>query len=995
MLPSEVADAAFDWFLSASLSGSHVPGIIVGRSGDPSRSRQMDGSADHGGLGDAVLLEREEELATLRSGVRSAARGDGSLVLIEGQAGVGKTSLIHAADAAAREAGVLTLRATALELEREVPGSVARKLLTPLLPRGGSPERLRLLRGLEPVLTPVLESSPSVIAPGSEDQQAAVTMALATLFERLLARAEPQGLAVLVDDAHWADAVSLRLLSYLLLESEGLAFALILALRPGERLPAGAHALRASPRARVLRPALLTPDAVAHLIRRALAGADDRFCEVVAQACAGNPFLLGELLRALQEQGIRGSAADADRAGQFLPDSVLSAVLVRLARLGDTPSRLARAASILGEAPLRQVAALAQMTSEVAEDAADRLVAAGLIAGQGQISFAHPLVQAAIYRDQMPFARARAHRQAAGILAADGTRIESVAAHLQLATPDGDPWVLDQLRKAAARALGDGDPRTAVTLLQRALREPPAPERRAGILLALADARAAGGLSGAVECARAAVELIGTPRDRAAALYDLGILLLARSDLVGAAACAEQGLQEAEEGGELADGLEGILLTSAVLVPELHKRVARRVEELRSAALAGTDPADPVTQAMLSLYMVDRGDDHQVVRRLADRALADSEGRGAVRAAMINHIGSTFVFLEAFDALESELTKVIDRAGVEGRVLTVAFARAWRAAGRLRRGDLAGTVADAELALELRHFGWHLHIGPCSATLVTALLEVGDITAAKAALESAAAVTDVPRQPLLLEARARLALALGDPPSAIDDIQTAHAFLQDTHGLDHPSILPWRSVVARATAKLGDVGAAIELALQEAALARQLRARRAEGIALTVAGALARGARGIDLLEQAQATLAAIPCALEHTRALVELGATLRRERQRSAARAPLRQALEQAARLGAVPLADRALDELRATGAHPRRETMQGAGSLTPTEKRIAELASRGLSNRAIADKLVITPKTVEWHLGRIYSKLSVAGRGDLATAGLLTGSCPTCSSR
>jgi hypothetical protein len=119
-------------------------------------------------------------------------------------------------------------------------------------------------------------------------------------------------------------------------------------------------------------------------------------------------------------------------------------------------------------------------------------------------------------------------------------------------------------------------------------------------------------------------------------------------------------------------------------------------------------------------------------------------------------------------------------------------------------------------------------------------------------------------------------------------------------------------------------GPAVGLALQEAELARRLRARRAEGIALTVAGAAARGTRGIGLLGQAQATLAGTPCALEQARALAELGATLRRERQRAAAREPLRRALGLVTRLGATPLATRALDELRPpvhTPAGKRRE--------------------------------------------------------------------------
>lgn len=945
-----------------------------------------------GGCDGAPLLERERELKALRTGVQNTA-AQGSLVLVEGPSGVGKTRLIHAAGSAARESGAWTLSATALELERDVPGAVTRTLLDPLLPQPGTRERSRLLRGLEPTLAPVLVSAPTAAVHGGDDHSAAVTLALATLLRRLLSYADREGVTVLVDDAHWADSVSLRLLSYLLLERAEFPIAVVLALRVGERLPAAAHALRAAPRAVVLRPAPLSASAAAQLVRWWMPAADPRFCEACARVCAGNPFLLGEMLRALRDEGTCGSAADADRVDDFLPESVLSAVLVRLARLGGPAAQLAQAASILGAAPLRQAATLAGMTSADADEAADKLAAAGLIGGRELVAFTHPLVRSAIYRDQLPFARSRAHRRAAEIIDSDGARIESVAAHLRLARPDGDHWVVRKLRAAAGRALTEGDPATAAALLERALREPPAPDQRAAILLALAEARAAGGLPGSAECAHQALELIDTPHARAEALYDLGILLLARSELVAAATCATQGLTEVTQnltgatqdlaratlGDELAGGLEGILLASAVLVPELHDRVDGRLEELRAAALAGNDPSDPVALAVLALRMVDRGDDRQVIRRLATRAFAASQGRGIVRAAMTNHAASALVFLDDLDAVEGELTKVIDQALGEGFLLTAMFGRTWRAAGRLRRGQLAAARSDAEAALELRHFGWHLHIGPCAATLTVALIELGDIPAARAALESAAAVTDVPRQPLLLAARARLALATASPQAAIDDIRTARAFLWDTHKLDHPAILPWRSVTATALAQLGQTAKALDLALEEAALARKLEAHRAEGIALATAGAISRGRHGIELLEQALATLASTPAALETARALTELGATLRRERHRAAAREPLRRALDQATTLGATPLAQRARDELQATGARPRRAALHGAESLTPTEKRIVQLAAAGLSNRAIADSLVITAKTVEWHLSRIYSKLGITGRSQL----------------
>jgi len=211
------------------------------------------------------------------------------------------------------------------------------------------------------------------------------------------------------------------------------------------------------------------------------------------------------------------------------------------------------------------------------------------------------------------------------------------------------------------------------------------------------------------------------------------------------------------------------------------------------------------------------------------------------------------------------------------------------------------------------------------------------------------------------------------------DIETARRFLTDTHDLDHPSILPWRSERARALAQLDRQDEAVELALAEAQLARRTGNSRGEGIALATAGAVARGRRGIEWLERSVELLAGTPAALEHARALVELGATLRRTRERTASREPLRRALQQAAQLGALPLAQRARDELRATGAHPRREALDGVDALTPTERRIAELAAQGMSNRAIAATLVVTAKTVEWHLSRIYGKLGVTGRAGL----------------
>jgi len=128
--------------------------------------------------------------------------------------------------------------------------------------------------------------------------------------------------------------------------------------------------------------------------------------------------------------------------------------------------------------------------------------------------------------------------------------------------------------------------------------------------------------------------------------------------------------------------------------------------------------------------------------------------------------------------------------------------------------------------------------------------------------------------------------------------------------------------------------------------------------------------------------LAGSPARLEHTRALVALGAALRRANRRADARDPLRRALEQADRGGMLRLARRAREELNAAGARPRRSALSGPGALTPAEHRVAELAARGHGNRAIAERLYVTPRTVETHLTHAFQKLGIRSRADLAAA-------------
>jgi len=235
---------------------------------------------------------------------------------------------------------------------------------------------------------------------------------------------------------------------------------------------------------------------------------------------------------------------------------------------------------------------------------------------------------------------------------------------------------------------------------------------------------------------------------------------------------------------------------------------------------------------------------------------------------------------------------------------------------------------------------------------------------------------------LIPAARGRLRLAQGRPAEALADFQTCAAmFSRDLWRTEMRDVgyLHARAGAALALLRLGERERARELAQSELADVRAFGAPRALGIALRVAGLAQGGSRGLELLDESVTVLRGSPALLERAQALVELGAALRRAGRRAAAREPLAEALELAARCGARPLTVRAREELNATGARPRREWRTGVEALTPSELRVVRLAAAGHTNREIAHELYVTLKTVEGHLARAYTKLRIEGRGQL----------------
>jgi DNA-binding CsgD family transcriptional regulator len=236
---------------------------------------------------------------------------------------------------------------------------------------------------------------------------------------------------------------------------------------------------------------------------------------------------------------------------------------------------------------------------------------------------------------------------------------------------------------------------------------------------------------------------------------------------------------------------------------------------------------------------------------------------------------------------------------------------------------------------------------------------------------------------LIPAARARLRLAQGRPAQALIDFQACAAmFSPEVWGTEIRDVgyLHARAGAAQALLRLGERERARDVAQAELADVKAFGTPRALGIAQRVAGLAQGGSKGIELLGDSVASLRNSPALLERAHSLAELGAALRRDGCRSAAREPLAEALDLAARCGARPLATRVREELKATGARPRREWRTGLEALSPRELRVVQLAAAGRTNREIAYQLYVTLKTIEGHLARAYTKLGIERRHQLS---------------
>jgi DNA-binding CsgD family transcriptional regulator/predicted negative regulator of RcsB-dependent stress response len=548
-----------------------------------------------------------------------------------------------------------------------------------------------------------------------------------------------------------------------------------------------------------------------------------------------------------------------------------------------------------------------------------------------------------------------------------------------LTEPAGDGESIGFLVAAARGALARGAPSSAASYLRRALAEPPDPDDRPALVAELGSAESLVGDARAIGHLREALEGSRDSDLRRAAALALARFLVLSGETGRAASIFES---EATGPERWALRLEASAVSAGVGDIEAAPLMQERIERLRARAERDAD-VPPVVFAALAIADAQTNRPADETAELARRALVGSRRRGLGWATGLVAVFTAFLFSERYDEASELVEEGFEIVRAHGSEVHFAMCSAMRSCLGLRRGALGDAEEDARVALIAAPHQAHGFYGMFAlASLLESLVERGRPEEAERELERVGVPSrsSAATYGALIHARGRLRLAQGRVDDALDDFQAAgRHFLRG--GVGTPSAAPWRSGAALAQLALGHRDAAQALAEEEVECASELGAPRALGLALR-AHALARGDDGIALLEASARALEGSEASLELARSLTELGAALRRCGRRADARDPLRRALDLATRCGADPLAQQADTELRASGARPRQPALSGPQSLTVSERRVAEMAAQGQTNREIAQALFVSLRTVETHLTHAFQKLGIDSRTKLAEA-------------
>lgn len=916
------------------------------------------------------LLERGDQQLEIGSAVRAARDGAGSLLLIEGSAGLGKSRLLEEVVRVSGQQRVL--RARASELEQSFGFGVVRQLFE------------RVVR--DPELGPAVlagggASAADVFSDSPVDEQQATFALLHGLHWLTLNLAELQPLVLAIDDLHWCDPASLRFIAYLSRRIADAPVLLAATTRPPEATGRDTQALEellAEPSGVHLSPAPLSQSGAAALLSAQLdQPIDTGFARACYEATDGNPLMLRQLARSIDAEQIEPSNANAGAVGRAAHRALSRTVLARLGRHSADAVSLARAVAVLGDTGSPALlAALAGRAEAAIAPAWQELVEAEILERR-RLTFVHALVRDAVYFDIPAPERADLHLRAAHLLHDSDAPVERVAGQLERVPPRGDPWIVDRLVEAADRGRGHHALDAVAAYLGRALQEPPPPERVTELMVAQARALFAGDLTSAVELTRPVLrrELDPLTRAELQMLQMQSLVLTDQPDEASlicrealAAGGGDKDMLAVFETGRIVAALFGVDDPGAL----------EGLEQLRTPIERPTPGIARRAGIAALLWSFDGGSAREV-GELALTAVTDDIDD------FIRHVLVSVAPLQLLATTEHPMgpeihTRVL--ADIRRTGADIEHVKVWIGTGHFHRGDLASAILAGDEALEstrARRLGLEAERYN-TATIALACTEQGDLTRARALLDGGRPADDADTLGALMWRRAEAAQLLAEG-RAEDALAVTVAAERHATWAPTPNVFDWRPNRARALRLLGRTEEALATADEALMLARAWGGPWLLGQVLRTRGEIL-GGDGLDDLRESVAVLQDSPARLELAKSLVALGAALRRGRQPAEARVPLEHGLALARACDAAVLAEQARLELASSGVRRQATLADGPGSLTPSERRVADLAAAGHTNREIAQELYVTPKTVEVHLSASYRKLGIRSRQQLVGA-------------
>jgi DNA-binding CsgD family transcriptional regulator len=918
----------------------------------------MDARSSSPELGDASpVLGRGPEIGRVRHALSEAAAGRGSALVVRGEPGMGKTTVLRSGVEGAPE-GMRIVWAGGVEAEAEIDYATLTDVLRPAVDS---------LDALVPTQRTALESALALGPPSPADALAIGSAALSLL----VAAAAAGPLGVLVDDLQFVDAASQFVLAFVGRRLRRENVALVTGVRAEVPTPfdgSGVEEVELGP---------LDEESARRIVTATVPGIADSARNRIVQTALGNPLALVELPTLLDAEQIAGHRPLDDPLR--VNGTVHAAFAHRLSKLSPEARRalLVVAADETADLDVVRSAVAALGVDDRALDEAER---EGALALGPPLRIRHPLLRSLIYHQAGP-----AEQRAAHAALADGLRDDPYrkAWHRGLAASAPDETVAAELDEAAALARVRSLFSSAAAASERAAALSPSPESRARRLVAAAASHQLAG-SGEAAASRTAeaLELTTAPDVRAAAVrLQVNALLFGGNPRKAFALLTSTAA--AIEANSPADAT--VLLVQAVLASEVSSEIDRAVQTGRRAVEIA-ERAGPRERFAADLALAEAlllSGDAAAVRDLQARArsVAPVDDPLSISQLLQSEAAHLMILGEHESAL-TVVSEVVAGARNAGMPTVLPYPLAVMAEIGYRTGRWTDALSSASEAVELAEQSgqglWETY-----ALQVLARIEAarGDDAAANAHLDRADALgealgLDVARffNPATRAFAALTGGRYADAVSAAREVETISA----ERGLREPAVVLWAPDLIEAYLRVDR--------LEDA---RRLLARfEGEAASTGRIWANATAARCHGLLEEdfedcfatALAWHDRIVMPFERARTELLLGKRRRRSGRRTAARAPLASALETFERLGAVPWAERAQAELRATGARTGQRDTPPTGELTPHEVRVALIIARGATTREAAAELLVSPKTVDYHLQRVYRKLGISTRAQLA---------------